>query len=73
MTSLRHNTLEDIRHERVHHSHSSLGNTAIRMHLLQNLVDVGGVGVDLGGPSLLLVIGGILHGSLLILSSRHAL
>ena len=40
MTSLRHNTLEDIRHERVHHSHSSLGNTAIGMHLLQHTVDV---------------------------------
>ena len=41
------------------------------MHLLQNLVDVGGVGVDLGGLSLLLVVSGILHGSLLVLSSRH--
>ncbi|KAK8818489.1 hypothetical protein WA577_003792, partial [Blastocystis sp. JDR] len=58
MTRLRHDSLEDIGHEGVHDGHSLLGDAAVGVHLLQHLVDVGGVGVHLGGLSLLLVVGG---------------
>ena len=39
-------SLEDIVDERVHDRHGSLGDTSIRMDLLQHLVDVSGVRLD---------------------------
>ena len=72
MARFRHDSLEDIRHEGVHHSHALLGNAAVGVHLLQHLVDVRGVGIHLGGLSLLLVVGsGGSNGFGLLLSIAH--
>ena len=45
LSSLRGNALKDIIDEGVHDGHTLLGDTSVRMDLLQHLVDVGGVGL----------------------------
>lgn len=61
-------SLEDVVHERVHDGHGLLGNTGVRVGLLQDLVDVGGVCLLSGLGSLLGVGGGggLLAGWLLL-------
>ena len=64
------NALENVVDERVHDGHSLLGNTGIRVHLLEHLVDVRRVRFSsllalLGtSGSLLGSLGGLLGGSL---------
>ena len=72
MTSLCHDSLENVRNKRVHHSHSLLRNSTLRMHLLQNLVNIGSIGIDLGGLSQLLLVILILHLVLCVFVIRHA-
>lgn len=63
------NSLENVVDERVHDRHGLLGNTGVRVSLLQDLVNVRGVGL-LSGLRLLLGVtgrGGLL-GSWLLLS-----
>ena len=56
--------LEDVVDERVHDRHSALGDTGVRVHLFQHLVDVGGVRLDTslsaGGAGLLGALSGFL-------------
>ena len=44
--------LEDVVDEGVHDGHGSLGDTGVRVYLLQHFVDVAGVGFDSGLPAL---------------------
>ena len=46
LSSLSSDTLEDVSDERVHDGHSAAGDTGIRVNLLENLVDVGRVGLN---------------------------
>jgi len=69
--SLGRNTLENIIDERVENGHRTVGDTSVRVNLLQNLVDVGRVGLLPGlGTLLLLTAGsGSLLASILLLRS----
>ena len=64
------NPFENIVNERVHNGHSLLGNSSIRVDLLEDLVDVGRVGLGtllglgLAGGGLLGSLGGLLGGGL---------
>ena len=60
LSCLSGNALEDIIDEGVHDGHSLLGDTGIRVDLLEDLVDVGGVRFDALLATLLLVGGGLL-------------
>ena len=62
------NLLEDVVHERIHDAHGLAGDTSLGVDLLQNLVDVDGVGFLSGLSALLLLTGGFggLHGCLLL-------
>ena len=61
------NLLEDVVHERIHDAHGLAGDTSLGVDLLQNLVDVDGVGFLSGLSAFLLLTGGFggLHGCLL--------
>jgi hypothetical protein len=48
--------LKDIVHERVHDDHGLLGDTGVGVHLLEHLVDVGGVRGSVGLLSLLVLV-----------------
>ncbi len=54
--SLSCDTLEDVVHEGVHDGHGLAGYTSVRVHLLQDLVDVDGVGFP--PPPLALLVPG---------------
>ena len=54
--SLSCDTLEDVIHEGVHDGHGLAGYTGVRVHLLQDLVDVDGVGFP--PPPLALLVPG---------------
>ena len=45
LAGLGRDALEDVVDERVHDAHALLGHAGVRVHLLQHLVDVAGVGV----------------------------
>ena len=45
LASLSSNTLEQVVDERVHDAHGLGGNTGVRVHLFENLVDVDSVGL----------------------------
>ena len=64
LSSLSGDALEDIVDEGVHNGHSLLGDSRIRVNLLEDLVDVGGVGFDALLAALLLAIGGDFLGGL---------
>ena len=74
LASLSSNTLEQVVDERVHDAHGLGGDTGVRVHLLENLVDVDGVGllplslllllVSLGDGLSLARLGGSLSGGL---------
>ena len=72
VTGFSNHSFEDIRDEGVHDSHTLLGNTTIGMDLLEDLVNVGSVGINLGGSSLLLFFGGGFN-SLDVFSIAHGL
>ena len=55
LASLSSNTLEQVVDERVHDAHGLGGDTGVGVHLLQDLVDVDGVGLLPLVPLLLLV------------------
>ena len=48
--------LEDVVHERIHDAHGFAGDTSVRMHLLQHLVDIYSIALLSLSPSLLLSI-----------------
>jgi len=65
----RGNALEDIVDEGVQDRHSAVGDTSVRVDLLENLVDIGAVGLLAGLGALLLAFtsdGGLLSGLLLL-------
>ena len=62
LSSLSSNALEDVVDEGVHDGHSLLADSSVRVHLLEDLVDVRGVGLDALLGSLLLVAGCLLGG-----------
>ena len=70
LSSFGGNALKDVIDERVHDGHALLGDTSIRVDLLQNLIDVGGVGLStllglgLACSSLLGCLGRLLGGCL---------
>jgi hypothetical protein len=64
LSSLAGDALKDIIDERVHDAHPFLANAGVGVDLLQDLVDVGGVGFDALLAALLLALGGDLLGSL---------
>lgn len=66
--SLRGDALEDIVDEGVEDRHGAVGDTSVRVDLLQDLVNVGGVGLLARLGALLLVArsGGLLAGILLL-------
>ena len=59
LSSLDKGSLEDVGDEGVHDGHALLGDTAVRVHLLQHLVDVGGEGLHSLALLLLLVSSGL--------------
>jgi len=63
------NALEDVVDEGVENGHGAVGDTSVRMDLLEDLVDVGAVGLLSGLGALLLLAswGGSLLASLLLL------
>jgi len=72
LASLGCNTLEDVVDERVQDGHGTVGDTSVGVDLLEDLVDVGGVGLLSGLGALLLVTGrggGLLAGLLLLSGS----
>ena len=52
--------LEDVVHEGVHDAHGLGGDASVRVHLLQDLVDVNGIRLTASSSPLLLVSGGLL-------------
>ena len=60
LSGLSSNALEDIVDEGVHDGHTLLADSGVRVDLLEDLVDVGRVGLDALLGSLLLVAGGFL-------------
>ena len=54
--SLSGDSFEDIVHEAVHDAHGLAGHSGVGVHLLQDFVDVDGVGLP--PPPLLLLVGG---------------
>ena len=64
LSSLAGDALEDIVDERVHDAHPLLADAGVGVDLLQDLVDVGGVGFDALLAALLLALCGDLLGSL---------
>ena len=64
LSGLTGDTSEDIVNEGVHDGHTLLADTSIRVDLLEDLVDVGGVRFDALLGALLLVAAGGLLGSL---------
>ena len=67
LAGLGSNALEQIIDKRVHDAHGPGGDTGVRVHLLQNPVDVNGIGLLPFAPPLLLVTFGL--GGLARLSS----
>jgi len=70
------NTLEDVVDERVQDGHGASGDTSVGVDLLEDLVDVAGVGLLAGLATLLLLAGGsggsLLAGLLLLSGSLAA-
>jgi len=64
LSGLAGDALEDVVDERVHDAHPFLADAGVGVDLLEDLVDVGGVGFDALLAALLLVPGGDLLGSL---------
>ncbi len=65
LPSLAGDALEDVVDKRVHDAHALLADAGVRVDLLEDLVDVGGVGFDALLAALLLgALGGDLLGSL---------
>jgi hypothetical protein len=64
LSCLAGDALEDVVDERVHDTHPLLADTGVGVDLLEDLVDVGGVGFDALLAALLLSLGGDLRGSL---------
>ena len=62
VTGLAGDALEDVVDERVHDGHSLLADAGVGVDLLEDLVDVGGVGFDALLAALLLAVGGGLDG-----------
>jgi hypothetical protein len=58
LSSLTGDTLEDVVDEGVHDGHSLLADAGVGVDLLEDLVDVGGVGFDALLGTLLLAVGG---------------
>ena len=52
LSSLASNALEDVINERIHNAHSAPGDAGVRVHLLQDLVDIGRVGFGALLPAL---------------------
>ena len=66
------NPLKDVVHEGVHDAHGLAGDASVRVHLLQDLVDVDGVALLSGLPLLLCFSTlGLQRGSLLSLLACH--
>jgi hypothetical protein len=64
LSSLAGDALKDVTDERVHDTHPLLADTGVGVDLLEDLVDVGGVGFDALLAALLLALSGDLLGSL---------
>ncbi len=64
LPSLAGDALEDVVDKRVHDAHALLADAGIRVDLLEDLIDIGGVGFDALLAALLLALGGDLLGSL---------
>ena len=62
LSGLSGDALEDVVDEGVHDGHALLGDSGVRVDLLEHLVDVGRVALDALLGALLLVAGGLLGG-----------
>jgi hypothetical protein len=62
LSSLSGDALEDIIDEGVHDGHTLLTDTGVGVDLLEDFVDVGGIGFDALLGTLLLAVGGLLGG-----------